>query len=138
VRCLSGTDLEAGGVLVDLAGTPGGSVGDVALYMVTATCAAGDCLKSRLVLIRAPFNGGIGISGTPAGIVITHQDATDQLTVNGGAGNDTIDASAVVAGSMALVINGGIGNDTIIGSQGNDFVIGGTGNDVAFLGAGND
>jgi hypothetical protein len=40
------------------------------------------------------FNDGIGIIVPPAGIV--HQDATDQLFVNGGAGNDTIDASAVV------------------------------------------
>jgi len=41
----------------------------------------------------------IGITGTPAGIV--HQDATDQLFVNGGAGNDTIDASAVVRAPQA-------------------------------------
>jgi hypothetical protein len=40
------------------------------------------------------FNGGIGITVPPAGIV--HQDATDHLFVNGDAGNDTIDASAVV------------------------------------------
>jgi hypothetical protein len=41
--------------------------------------------------------GGIGITGTPR---VTHQDATDQLFVNGGAGNDN--ASAVVAGSMTI------------------------------------
>src|SRR5207253_5225712 len=66
------------------------------------------------------FNGGIGIVGTAAGIVITHQETTHQRIVNGGAGNDTIDASAVVAGAMALTLNGGTGNDTIIGSAGND------------------
>jgi hypothetical protein len=43
---------------------------------------------------RLEVDCGIGITGTPAGIV--HQDATDQLFVNGGAGNDTIDASAGV------------------------------------------
>jgi Ca2+-binding RTX toxin-like protein len=138
INDLSGTDLPPGGVLVDLAGTLGGAVGDGALDTVTINGTAGDDAIRLFSFNGGQFNGGIGIIGTPAGIVVTHQDATDQLTVNGGAGNDTIDASAVVAGSMALVINGGIGNDTIIGSQGNDFVIGGTGNDVAFLGAGND
>jgi Ca2+-binding RTX toxin-like protein len=138
INDLSGTDLPAGGVLVDLAGTLGGSVGDGALDTVTANGTAGDDAIRLFSFNGSDFNGGIGIIGTPAGIVVTHQDATDQLTVNGGAGNDTIDASAVVAGAMALTINGGAGNDTIIGSAGNDLVNGGTGNDVALLGAGND
>jgi Ca2+-binding RTX toxin-like protein len=138
INDLSGTDLPAGGVLVDLAGTLGGAAGDGALDTVTANGTAGDDMIKLFSFNSGQFNGGIGIIGTSAGIVVTHQDATDQLTINGGAGNDTIDASAVVAGSMALTINGGAGNDTIIGSQGNDLVIGGTGNDVASLGAGND
>jgi len=50
--------------------------------------------------------GGIGITGTPAGIVVTHQDATDQLFVIGGAGNDTIDASAVVIGLVLVIVPG--------------------------------
>jgi Ca2+-binding RTX toxin-like protein len=37
---------------------------------------------------------------------------------------------------VRLTINGGAGNDTIIGSPGNDLVSGGTGNDVASLGIG--
>jgi predicted ester cyclase len=138
VNDLSGTDLPAGGVLVDLAGTLGGSVGDGALDTVTANGTAGDDAIRLFSFNGGQFNGGIGIIGTPAGIVVTHQEATDQLTVNGGTGNDTIDASAVVAGAMALTINGGAGNDTIIGSAGNDLVNGGTGNDVALLGVGND
>ena len=47
-----------------------------------------------------------------------------QLTLDGGAGNDTI--------------TGGDGNDTLIGGDGNDVVVGGRGNDVALLGAGDD
>src|SRR5262249_51657294 len=133
VNDLSGTALPAGGVLVDLAGTLGGSGGDGQLDRVTANATAGnDAIR------LFSFSGGVGIIGTPAGIVVTNADATDQLTVNGGAGDDTIDASAVVAGAMALTINGGAGNDTIVGSQGDDVVVGGTGNDLAFLGAGND
>src|SRR5207244_2352900 len=46
------------------------------------------------------------------------------LTVDGGAGNDSI--------------TGGDGNDVLIGGDGNDTIIGGRGNDVALLGAGND
>jgi Ca2+-binding RTX toxin-like protein len=47
-----------------------------------------------------------------------------QLTVDGGAGNDTI--------------TGGDGNDTLIGGDGNDTITGGRGNDLAQLGAGDD
>ena len=47
-----------------------------------------------------------------------------QITVDGGAGNDTI--------------LGGNGNDTLIGGDGNDFIDGNRGNDVVFLGAGDD
>jgi Ca2+-binding RTX toxin-like protein len=46
------------------------------------------------------------------------------LTLDGGAGNDTI--------------TGGDGNDLLIGGDGNDTIIGGRGNDTAEMGAGND
>src|SRR5258708_13869286 len=46
------------------------------------------------------------------------------LTIDGGAGNDTI--------------IGGHGADTLMGGDGNDTVTGGRGNDVALLGNGND
>src|SRR5207253_91533 len=66
------------------------------------------------------------------------EPGNDTLTINGGAGNDTIDASKLHAGQVNLTLNGGDGNDTIIGSAGNDLVTGGRGNDVALLGAGDD
>src|SRR5262249_2663304 len=47
-----------------------------------------------------------------------------KLTVDGGAGNDTI--------------LGGNGNDTLLGGDGNDFIDGNQGNDVARMGAGDD
>ena len=62
-------------------------------------------------------------------------------------GNDRIDASLLPASSILLTLDGGAGNDTLIGGagadvllggDGNDTVIGGRGNDVAFLGAGDD
>ena len=49
---------------------------------------------------------------------------SSQITVDGGAGNDTI--------------LGSNGADVLLGGDGNDFVDGQQGNDVAFLGAGDD
>src|SRR5262249_49488514 len=118
INDLSGTDLPAGGVLVDLAGTLGGTAGDGALDTVTANGTAGDDAIRLFSFNGGQFNGGIGIIGTPAGIVVTHQDATDQLIVNGGPRNDTIDASPGVAPSLALTLNGGARHETIIGSPG--------------------
>jgi Ca2+-binding RTX toxin-like protein len=83
-------------------------------------------------------NDLIWITGSPAAVAILHADATDQLVVNGGAGDDVIDASAFAAGHMSLTLNGGLGADTLIGSAGADVAVGGDGNDVALLGAGND
>jgi Ca2+-binding RTX toxin-like protein len=79
------------------------------------------------------------VNGMAAQVTIKGFDAgTDSLVVNGGGGDDVINASGLRAGQVNLTINGGDGNDTITGSAGNDFVIGGRGNDVASLGAGND
>jgi Ca2+-binding RTX toxin-like protein len=50
--------------------------------------------------------------------------ATDALTMDGGAGDDTL--------------IGGDGNDVLIGGPGNDTVIGGRGSDVALMGSGGD
>ncbi len=50
--------------------------------------------------------------------------ADDALTIDGGAGNDTL--------------IGGDGNDVLIGGTGNDTVIGGRGSDTALLGSGAD
>src|SRR6185312_9981002 len=79
------------------------------------------------------------VNGLAARVSITGAEpGNDSLLVNGGAGNDTINASALNAGQINLTINSGAGDDTITGSAGNDIVIGGTGNDVASLGAGDD
>ena len=138
INDLTGTGVAV--VVVDLAGTPG--ITDGQLDTVTTGGTAGnDTIRLSTVTLANEFNGGVlitGVAGLGSGIVVDHQDATDQLVVNGGAGNDTIDASAVVAGAMALTINGGDGDDVITGSQSNDLVNGGRGNDTAFLGAGDD
>jgi Ca2+-binding RTX toxin-like protein len=87
------------------------------------------------------------VSGLAAVINVSNNDKTDTLAVNGLGGNDTLDASRLPAGIVALTLDGGAGNDTILGSagvdalfggDGNDFIDGNGGNDTAFLGAGDD
>jgi hypothetical protein len=48
------------------------------------------------------------------------EGANDTLTVNALGGNDTLDASSLPTGLIGLTLNGGAGNDTLIGSQGDD------------------
>src|SRR6266487_2794210 len=81
---------------------------------------------------------GVAVIGLPAQVNIDHPEAGDLLTVSGGNGNDTINASSLPADVIGLAIDGGGGNDTIIGSQGADRLLGGDGNDTALLGNGND
>lgn len=60
------------------------------------------------------------------------------LTVNGGADDDLIDATASVLGNVRLLMNGNDGRDTIRGGAGDETLDGGAGNDALFGGAGND
>ena len=64
-----------------------------------------------------------------------------------GGGDDSFSATGNLAALVSITVDGGAGNDTILGSNGVDTLIGGDGddfidgqqgNDVAFLGAGND
>ncbi len=129
---LTGTGVTQ--VAIDLASTPGTGQGDVQADTVNVNGTAGD---DRISV--ATNGSSIVVSGLPAQVTINGAEAAnDTLVVNGGAGNDSIDASRLHAGQVNLTINGGDGDDRIIGSAGNDTVIGGRGNDTALLGAGND
>ena len=72
---------------------------------------------------------------------------TENLVVNMNGGDDSFSATGNLAALIKLTVDGGAGNDTILGSNGadlllggdgNDFVDGQQGNDAAFLGAGDD
>ncbi|CAN7749744.1 calcium-binding protein [Bradyrhizobium sp. LjRoot220] len=72
---------------------------------------------------------------------------TENLVINANGGDDVIIASNGLATLIKLTVDGGAGNDTItsgdgddllLGGEGNDVITGGRGSDVAFLGAGND
>lgn len=60
------------------------------------------------------------------------------LTINGGEGNDTLDASAGVLGDVRLRLSGDAGNDSITGSANDDTIDGGAGLDTINGGSGND
>ncbi len=66
--------------------------------------------------------------------------AAEVLEVNGNGDNDSINASALPAGLIALEITGGTGTDTIIGSEGDDLITWnpGDGSDTVDGGLGND
>ena len=73
---------------------------------------------------------------------------TENLSINGGGGDDMFSTSGNLAGLISgVTVDGGAGNDTILGGNGadtllggdgNDFIDGNQGNDVALLGAGDD
>jgi Ca2+-binding RTX toxin-like protein len=122
-----GTDLFEGGDGIDTAEVNGGNGSEV--FTVTAN-------GSRVRFDRltpAPFSIDIG---TTENLVVNMNGGDDtftagnglasliNITVDGGAGNDSI--------------TGGDGNDTLLGGDGDDTIIGGRGSDKLFGGAGND
>jgi Ca2+-binding RTX toxin-like protein len=132
VNDLSGTDAKQ--VAIDLSATPGSGQGDGVADTVNVNGTAGD---DRISVVST--DSSVVVNGLAAQVMVSGVDAgLDRLVVNGGTGNDIINASAVRAGQISLALNGGDGNDTITGSAGDDTVIGGRGNDVAKMGAGDD
>ena len=133
VNDLSGTDVTD--VNLDLAGTPGSGTGDgqADTVIVNGTAAA-----DSITISGAGSTGGRGWPVRHGACHPCGRRATTSLHVNGLGGNDTINASRLHAGVIALTLDGGDGDDVLIGSAGNDLIIGGRGNDVAFMGAGDD
>jgi Ca2+-binding RTX toxin-like protein len=132
VNDLTGTDVTQ--VAIDLASQAGSGQGDGQPDTVVVNGTAGDDHINV-----ANSGSSIVVNGLSAQMTVNGvEPGNDTLTINGGGGNDTIDASKLHAGQVNLNLNGGDGNDTIIGSAGNDLVNGGRGNDVALLGAGDD
>jgi Ca2+-binding RTX toxin-like protein len=139
VNDLTGTDAKL--VAIDLAAT-GTTVGDAEFDRVTVN---GTNAANSIAL--ALVGSAVSVTGLAAQVTIDHADATDSLVVNALGGNDSINGAALPAGFIQLTVDGGAGNDTIngsfgadtlIGGDGNDSVFGDNGDDVALLGAGND
>ncbi|MFM7592284.1 MAG: beta strand repeat-containing protein, partial [Isosphaeraceae bacterium] len=85
------------------------------------------------------FTTGLGYLLKVSGV-----GTNDLLSINGGAGNDTIKAAAGVESYVQISLSGGAGNDflsadaTLTGGDGDDTLQGGAGNDSLDGGAGND
>ncbi|HEX6987266.1 MAG TPA: calcium-binding protein [Planctomycetaceae bacterium] len=121
------TDLNEGGAGIDTVQVNGGGGAETFTATANGTRVRFDRLDP------APFSLDIGTS--------------ENLVVNMNGGNDSFSATGNLAALIKITVDGGAGNDTILGSNGadlllggdgNDFVDGQQGNDVAFLGAGDD
>jgi Ca2+-binding RTX toxin-like protein len=122
-------------VNLDLSGAAGTGDGQTDVVILNGT--DGDDLAQI-----AAFDNGTRI-GAVVGLFpfvnITGAEGTnDTLTVNALGGDDTVDASFLPANLIGLSVNGGAGNDTILGSLGSDLVNGGPGDDVVWMGDAHD
>ncbi len=121
------TDLNEGGAGVDTVEVNGGGGAEVFTTTANGTRVRFDRLDP------APFSIDIGTS--------------EKLTVNANGGDDSFSATGNLAALIQITVDGGAGNDTLLGSNGidlllggdgNDFIDGQQGNDTALLGAGDD
>ncbi len=121
------TDLNEGGEGVDSVEVNGGNGAE----QLSVTANGARVRFDRLD--PAPFAIDIGTS--------------EKLVVHAKGGSDRFSATGNLAALIAITVDGGAGNDTILGSNGADLLVGGDGddvvdgqqgNDVALLGAGND
>lgn len=97
--------------------SPGGTVADAVLADVSNISITGSVSDDAVILdaTLAAFTGGVSFTG--------------------GAGNDSLDGSAV---ALNTNFSGGAGNDTLTGGGGIDIFNGGDGDDAGTGGAGND
>jgi len=121
------TDLNEGGAAVDTVEVNGGNGAE----QFTATANGTRVRFDRVT--PAPFAIDIGTS--------------ENLVLNANGGDDRFAATGNLAVLIAITVDGGAGNDTLLGSNGADLLLGGDGvdfadgqqgNDVALLGAGDD
>jgi Ca2+-binding RTX toxin-like protein len=121
------SDLFEGGADTDTAEVNGGNGAETFTATANGTRVRFDRVDA------APFSLDIG--------------TTENLVVNMNGGDDVFSATGNLAALIRVTVDGGAGNDTILGSNGGDVLFGGEGNDsidgqqgndVAFLGAGND
>ncbi|HZX86290.1 MAG TPA: calcium-binding protein [Reyranella sp.] len=121
------TDLVEGGDGTDTAEVNGGNGAEVFTATANGTRVRFDRLDP------APFSLDMG--------------TTERLLLNMNGGDDSFSATGNLADLISVTVDGGAGNDTILGSNGadtllggdgNDFIDGQQGNDVAMLGAGDD
>jgi Ca2+-binding RTX toxin-like protein len=102
--------------------------------------------NDTMSVAAAAVAGHISVAGGPASVPIDVVNS-EALAIEALAGNDTLNAGLGLAALTQLTLDGGAGNDSINGGDGNDTLRGGTendsidgnrGDDTGFLGAGDD
>jgi len=153
VPAASGTG-GAGYAVGDILSVAGGTAGLMATLQVTAA-PSGVITTATVLSVGDGYVTGTGIAttaitGVGAGATIditavANNDGQagegdsvglDVEIVNGGSGNDILNAHAVVV--TDVVLNGNGGNDQLTGGGGNDDLCGGAGNDTFYENPGND
>jgi Ca2+-binding RTX toxin-like protein len=81
---------------------------------------------------------GTAVAAFAPGAGVVNNSAVENLVVRGLAGDDTINGQNGIAGLTQLTVDGGAGDDTIGGGDGDDALTGGTGNDHVDGNRGND
>ena len=137
VNDLTGTDVAE--IRVDLALQPLAGAGDGAPDSVVVNGTAGGDLIPVLgtaggILVNGAFASG---NSLPYFMVIRAVEAADPLRINGGGGDDTIEADTLDT-AVTLILDGGAGDDELRGSRFNDILIGGDDDDVLTGGPGVD
>ena len=112
------TDLNEGGDGIDTVEVNGGNGAEIFTATANGTRVRFDRLDP------APFRLDIG--------------TTENLVLNANGGDDTFSATGNLAALIRLTVDGGAGNDTILGSNGADLLLGGDGNDFVDGQQGND
>ena len=107
VNDLTGTDLPLAGVKIDLEGVRGSA------SPTAAGQRDGQRRRRQETINVTPFTRPYWSAAPPRPWVSFTPMPPTQLIVNGGAGNDTIDASTLAAGAISLTLNGGAGNDVL-------------------------
>ena len=137
----AGTDVTR--VDNDLAGTLGGSAGDGLADRLTVNGTNG---ADSIEITGA--DGNVDVSGLAARVTAKNAEpANDTLDVRALGGDDTVSAAALAASAIKLTVDGGAGDDTVLGGAGgdrllggddDDFVDGNRGDDVGILGSQDD
>lgn len=132
INDLQDTDVKA--ININLGGPTDPQTGDGAKDTVTVN---GTTQKDTISIYGDA--DGVVVEGLASKVSITYAEYDkDTLIVNGDGGNDKIDASGLAKDTIQLSINGGAGKDTLIGGQGDEYIDGGEGNDLIIAGYGND
>jgi hypothetical protein len=108
-------------VNVDLSGSAGTGDGQADAVVINGTNGDDDSGLIQSFGTRITAN----VSLFPLVNITGEEAANDTLTVNALGGNDTLDASFLQAGLIKLTVNGGAGNDTITTGEDNTLIDGG-------------